>query len=140
MPSPYYNFDHPALYIFKVESVLLPDASQTFYLVDSLYHKISLDPNIQMKNGSGTGFSIYTCLVKPAFSGPAANNNNPSTRFGTRPRYYILQEKPGAFTCFLQFTPSLEQIFHHVLRLIPNFTRILLPKPVNPSFVVLASG
>ena len=50
-----------------MESVLPPDAPQAFYLADGMYHFISRDPNIQMKNDSGAaGFPFHHCHVKPA--------------------------------------------------------------------------
>ena len=44
LASLYYNYDIAALRNCKVESVLLPDAPQAFYLADGLYHIISRNP------------------------------------------------------------------------------------------------
>ena len=79
LPSLYYNYDIPAPRNCKVESVLLPDAPQAFYLADGLYHIISRDPHIQMKNDSGSDFSISTlsckaCLIRPSCSSTLSFN------------------------------------------------------------------
>ena len=80
LPSLFYSYDIPSLRNCKVESVLLPDASQAFYLADGMYNITSRDPNIQMKNDSGAaGFSISTlfcqaCLVRPSCKSKLAFN------------------------------------------------------------------
>ena len=79
LPSLYYIYDIPALRNCKVESVLLPDAPQAFCLADGLYHIISRDPHIQMKNDSGSDFSISTlpcktCLIHPSCSSTLSFN------------------------------------------------------------------
>ena len=59
LPSLFYNYDIPYLRHCKVEPVLLPDAPQGVYLADGMYHFISRDPNIQMKNDTdAAGFTI----------------------------------------------------------------------------------
>ena len=79
LPSLYNNYDIPVLRNCKVESVLLPDAPQVFNLADGLYHIVSRDPHIQMKNDSGSDFSISTlsgnaCLIRPSCSSTLSFN------------------------------------------------------------------
>ena len=71
MPALYYIDDIPIPANCEFESVLLPEALQAFFFADSWYTVISRDPNIQMRNDSGIGFSVSTlscqaCLVRPS--------------------------------------------------------------------------
>ena len=123
LPSSYYNYDIPALRNCKVESVLLPDAPQDFYLADGVYHFISRDPHIQMKNDSGSDFSISTlsckaCLIRPSCSSTLSFNQG-DLEF--RPDLDFCKTKPEPFLAKIQFTPSLDQIFQHVPRTTSNF-------------------
>ena len=123
LPSFYYNYDTPALPNCKVESVLLPDAPQAFYLADGLYHIISRDPHIQMKNDSGSDFSISTlscraCLIRPSCSSTLSVNQGD---LELRPDLDFCKTKPEPFLTKIQLTPSLDQIFQHVPRTTSNF-------------------
>ena len=90
--SLYYNYDNPALRNCKGESILLPDAPQTFHLADGLYHIISRDPQMQMENDSGSGISISTlpftaCLIRPSCRSALSFNQGdlelrPTSSFG----------------------------------------------------------
>ena len=123
LPSLYYNYDIPALRNCKVESVLLPDAPQAFYLADGLYHIISRDPHIQMKNDSGSDFSISTlsckaCLIRPSCSSTLSFNQGD---LELRPDLDFCKTKPEPFLAKIQLTPSLDQIFQHVPRTTSTF-------------------
>ena len=123
LPSVFYNFDIPALRNCKVESVLLPDAPQAFHLADRLYHIISLDPHIQIKNDSGSDFSISTlsckaCLIRPSSSSTLSFNQGD---LELRPDLDFCETKPEPFLVKIQLTPSLDQIFQHVPRSFSNF-------------------
>ena len=123
LPSLYYNYDIPALRNCKVESVLLPDAPQAFYLADGLYHIISRNPHIQMKIDSGSDFSISTlscnaCLIRPSCSSTLSFNQGD---LELRPDLDFCKTKPEPFLAKIQLTPSLDQIFQHVPRTTSNF-------------------
>ena len=61
LASLFYNYDVPSVRNCKVESILLPDAPQAFYLADGMYHVVSRHPALRMKNDSrSAGFSIST--------------------------------------------------------------------------------
>ena len=121
LPSLFYNYDIPSLRNCKVESVLLPDAPQAFYLADGMYHIISRDPNIQMKNDSGAaGFSISSlscraCLVRPSCSSKLSFNQGDLELV---PDMDFCKNNPEPLLATIELTPSLDQIFKQV----PNAT------------------
>ena len=47
-----YKYDVPSVRNCKVESILLPDAPQAFYLADGMHHVVSRHPALHMKNDS----------------------------------------------------------------------------------------
>ena len=117
LPSLFYNYDIPSLRICKVESVLLPDAPQAFYLADGMYHIISRDPNIQMKNDSGAaGFSISSLswqasLVRPSCSSKLSFNQGDLELV---PDMDFCKNNPEPLLATIELTPSLDQIFKQV--------------------------
>ena len=70
--SLFYNYDVPSVGNCKVESILLPDAPQPFYLADGMYYVFSRQPALRMKNDSRSArFTISTltcqaCIVRPS--------------------------------------------------------------------------
>ena len=61
LASLFYNYDVPSVRNCKVESILLPDAPQGFYLADGMYHVVSRHSALRMKNDSrSAGFTIST--------------------------------------------------------------------------------
>ena len=121
LPSLYNNYDIPTLGNCKVESILLPDAPQAFYLADGMYHSISRVPNIQMKKDSGAaGFSIsflspQTCLVRPSCSSKLSFNQGDLELV---PDMDFCKSNPEPLLATIKLTPSLDQIFKQV----PNAT------------------
>ena len=76
LPSLFYNEYILSLRTCKVESVLLPNAPEEFYLADSLYHIISRDLNMQMQTIEVSQvFPYQHCHVKPVLSAQAAEVN-----------------------------------------------------------------
>ena len=104
-----------------MESVLLPDAPQAFYLADGMYHIISRDPNLQMKNDSGAaGFAIssFSCqafLVRPSWSSELSFNQGDLELV---PDMDFCKKNPEPLLATIELTPSLGQIFNQV----PNAT------------------
>ena len=67
-----YNYDIPSLWNSLVHSVRLPDAPQASFWADGMYHIISRDLVLQVKNDSRThGISVtkvlcQACLMRPS--------------------------------------------------------------------------
>ena len=129
LPSLFYNYDVASLRNCKVESVLLLDAPQAFYLADGVYHIISGDPNIQMKYDSGAaGFSISTlscqaCLVRPSCSSKLSFNQGDLELV---PDMDFCKNNPEPLLATIELTPSLDQIFKQV----PNATHKFHTYPI----------
>ena len=121
LPSLFYNYDIPSLRNCKVESVLLPDAPQAFYLADGLYHVISRNPNIQMKNDSRlAGYSISTlsCLIRPSCTSTLSFNQGDLV---LSPDMDFCESKPEPLVASIELTPSLAQVFKHVPQIAHKF-------------------
>ena len=120
LPSLFYSYDIPYLRNCKVESVLLPDAPQVFYLGDGMYH-VSRDPNIQMKNDSGaagcsiSSLSCQACLVHPSCSSKLSFNQGDLELV---PDMDFCKNNPEPLLATVELTPSLDQTFKQV----PNAT------------------
>ena len=75
-----YNYDVLSVRNCKVESILLPDALQVFYLVDGMYHVVSRHPALRIENDSrSSGFTISTltcqaCIARPSCSSTLSFN------------------------------------------------------------------
>ena len=124
LPSLFYNSDNPSLRNCKVESVLLPDAPQAFYLAECRYHVISKNPNIQMKNDSRlAGFSISTlscqaCLIRPRCTSTLSFNQGDLV---LSPDMEFCESKPEPLVASIELTPSLAQVFKHVPQIANKF-------------------
>ena len=110
-----YNSDIPALRNCLVKSVLLPDAPQAFYLADGLYHVISRDPFLRIKNDSCQhGVSISTihchaCVIRPSCSSVLSLNQGDLV---LTPDMDFCESNPDPFYATVALTPSLD--FRHV--------------------------
>ena len=100
-----------------MESVHLPDAAQAFYLADGMYHIISRDPNIQMKNDSGAaGFAIRTlsgkaCLVRSSCKSKLSSNQGDLKLV---PDMDFCKNNPEPLLATIEITPSFDQFFKQV--------------------------
>ena len=80
LASLFYDYDVPSVRNCRVESILLPDASQAFNLADGMYHVVSRHPALRMENDSrSAGFTISTlicqaCIVRPSCSSTLSFN------------------------------------------------------------------
>ena len=112
-----YNYDIPSLRNCPVHSVLLPDAPQAFYLADGMYHIISRDPILQVKNDSRThGISVtkvmcQACLMRPSCTSTLSFNQGDLV---LSPDMDFCESNPEPFVATVALTPSLEHVFKHV--------------------------
>ena len=117
LASLFYNYDVPSVRNCKVESILLPDAPQAFYLADGMYHVVSRHPALRMKNDSrSAGFSISTltcqaCIVRPSCSSTLSFNQGDLV---LTPDMDFCETHPLPLIASIQLTPSLDQVFKHV--------------------------
>ena len=101
LTSLFHNFSVPALRDYHVESVLLPDAPQTFYLADGFHHVISRKRQLAMMNDTtshGTRMSTIdcqACVMRPSCSSKLTLNHgdlvlNPDMDYcETRPESFV---------------------------------------------------
>ena len=112
-----YNYDIPSLRNCLVHSVLLLDAPQAFYLADGMYHIISRDPILQVKNDSRIhGISVtkvmcQSCLMRPSCTSTLFFNQGDLV---LSPAMDFCETNPEPFVATVALTPSLEQVFKHV--------------------------
>ena len=117
LASLFYNYDVPSVRNCKVESILLPDAPQAFYLADGMYHVVSRHPALRMKNDSrSAGFTISTltcqaCIVRPSCSSTLSFNQGDLV---LTPDMDFCETHPLPLIASIQLTPSLDQVFKHV--------------------------
>ena len=117
LASLFYNYDVPSVRNCKVESNLLPDAPQAFYLADGMYHVVSRHPALRMKNDSrSAGFTISTltcqaCIVRPSCSCTLFFNQRDLV---LTPDMDFCETHPLPLIASIQLTHSLDQVFKHV--------------------------
>ena len=117
LASLFYNYDVPSVRNCKVESILLPDAPQAFYLADGMYHVVSRHPALRMKNDSRSArFSISTltcqaCIIQPSCSSTFSFNQGDLV---LTPDRDFCETHPLPLIASTQLTPSLDQVFKHV--------------------------
>ena len=117
LASLFYNYGVPSVRNCKVESILLPDAPQAFYLSDGMYHVVSRHPALRMKNDSrSAGFSISTlncqaCIIRPSCSSTLSFNQGDLV---LTPDMDFCETHPLPLIASIQLTPSLDQVFKHV--------------------------
>ena len=96
---------------------MLPDAPQPFYLADGMYHVVSRQPALRMKNDSrSAGFTISTltcqaCIVRPSCSSTLSFNQG---YLVLTPEMDFCETHPLPIIASIQLTPSLDQVFKHV--------------------------
>ena len=114
LTSLFYNFSVPALRNCHVESVLLPDAPQAFYLADGLYHVISRTRHLPMMNDThshGTRMSTIdcqACVIRPGCSSKLTLNHGDLV---LNPDMDYCETRPEPFVAKVQLTPSLQKVF-----------------------------
>ena len=110
----FYMYDIPALRNCVVESVLLPEAQQASYLADGLYHVISRNPTLQLKNDT-RGLPVYistlrcqACLIRPSCSSALTFNHGDLV---LTPDMDFCETRPEPFIALVKLTPSLQEVF-----------------------------
>ena len=117
LASLFSKYDVPSVRNCEVESVLLPDAPQAFYLADGMYHVVSRHPALRMKKDSrSAGFTISTltcqaCIVRPNCSSTLSYNQGDLV---LTPDMDFCETHPLPFIASIQLTPSLDQFSKHV--------------------------
>ena len=120
LTSLYFNQDMPALRNCPVSSVLLPEAPQAIYLANGVYHLISCNPTMDIKNDCRTyGLSLFTidcqaCVLRPSCESAIYINQGDLVlspdmdACKTIPEPYISTIKP------MKLAPTLNQVFQNV--------------------------
>ena len=117
LTSLFYNFSIPVLQNCHVESVLLPDVPQAFYLADGLYHVISRKRHLPMMDDTrshGTRMSTIecqACVIHPGCSSKLTLNHGD---FVLNPDMDYCETRPEPFITKVQLTPSLQKVFESV--------------------------
>ena len=112
-----YKYDIPSLPNCPVHSVLLLEAPLAFYLADGMYHIISRDPILQVKNHSHnecisvTKVLCQACLTRPSCTSTLSFNQGDLV---LSPDMDFCETNPKPFAATLALTHSLEQVFKHV--------------------------
>ena len=114
LKSLFYNFSVLALRNCHVESVLLPDAPQAFYLADGLYHVISQKRLLPMMNDTkshGTRMSTIdcqACVIRPSCPSKLTLKHGDLV---LNPDMDYCEIRPEPFVANVQLTPSLQKFF-----------------------------
>ena len=109
----FYNFSVPALRHCHVESVLLPDAPQAFYLAAGLYHVLSRELHLPMMNDTnshGTRMSAIdcqACVIGPGFSSKLTLNHGDLV---LNPHMDNCETRPDPFVGKVLLTPLLQKV------------------------------
>ena len=112
-----FDYAIPALRNCPANSVLLPDAPQAFYLAQGLYHVISREPLLHMKNASdihGVSVSMIpcqACILRPSCDSTLTLNQGDLV---LEPDMDYCSTSPEPFFATIELIPSLEQVFKHV--------------------------
>ena len=117
LASLFYNNDVPSVRNCKLESILLPDAPQAFCLADGMYHVVSRQPALRMKNGSRSArFTISTLTCQACFVHPSCSSTLSSIQVDLvlTPDMDFCETHPLPLIASIQLTPSLDQVFRHV--------------------------
>ena len=113
LASLFHHYDVPSVRNCKVESILLPDAPQAFYLADGMYHVVSRHPALRMKSDSRSAvFYISTltcqaCIVRPSCSSTLSFNQ---VDLVLTYDMDFCETNPLHLLASIQLTPSLDQV------------------------------
>ena len=110
----FYKFSVPVLPNCHVESVLVPDARQIFYLADGLYHVMSRKHHLPVMRDTfshGTRMSTIDCQacnLRPGFSSKLTLNHG---ELVLNPDMGYCETRPELFVTKVQLIPSLQKLF-----------------------------
>ena len=112
-----FNYAILALRNCSAVSVLLPDAPQAFYLAEGLYHVISREPLLHLKNASDLhGVSVSTisfqaCILRPSCHSTLTLNQGDLV---PDPDMDYCSTSPEPLFALIQLVLSLAKVFQHV--------------------------
>ena len=112
--SLYFNEDIPALRNCPVSSVVLPEFPQAIYLANGVYHLISRNPTLDIKNDSRThGLSLSTfdcqaCVLRPSCSSTIHINQGDLVLL---PDMHACKTTPQPYIATIKLAPLLNQSF-----------------------------
>ena len=107
----------PALRNCAATSVLLPDAPQALFLAEGLYHVISREPLLHIKNASDihsvsvSMIPCQACILRPSCRKILTLNQGD---LFLEPDMDYCSTSPEPFFATIELIPSLEQVFKHV--------------------------
>ena len=113
----YFNQDIPALRNCPVASILLPEAPQSIYLANGVYHLISQNPTFDIKNDSRThGLSVSTidcqaCVLRPSCESTIYINQSDLV---LSPDMDACKTTPEPYMATTKLAPPLNQVFQKV--------------------------
>ena len=111
LTSLFYNFSVPAHRNFHVESILLPDAPQAFYLADGFYRVVSRTRHLPMMNDTnshGTRMSTIDCQACAIGSGCSSKLTLNHGDLVSNPDMDYCETRLEPFIAKVQLTPSLQ--------------------------------
>ena len=117
LTSLYFNQDIPALRDCPVSSVALPDAPQAIYLANGVYHFISRDPTMDIKNDSKTHrLSLSTidcqaCVLQPGWASTIYINQGDLV---LSPDMDACKTTPEPYIATIKLAPRMSQVFQNV--------------------------
>ena len=116
LTSLYFNQDIPALRNYPVSSVLLPEAPQAIYLANGVYHLISRNPTMDIKNDSRNGLSLSTidcqaCVLRPSCESTIYINQGDLV---LSPDMDACKTTPEPYIATIKLAPPLNQVFQNV--------------------------
>ena len=116
LTSLYFNQDIPALRNCPVSSVLLPEAPQAIYLANGVYHLISRNPTMDIKNDSRHGLSLSTidcqaCVLRPSCESTIYINQGDLV---LSPDMDACKTTPEPYIATIKLAPPLNQVFQNV--------------------------
>ena len=117
LTSLYFNQDISTLRSCPVSSVPLPEAPQAIYLANGVYHLISPNPTVDIKNDSRThGLSLSTndcqaCVFRPSCESTIYINQSDLV---LSPDMDACKTTPEPYIATIKLTPTLNQVFQNV--------------------------
>ena len=113
----YFIQDIPALRNCPISSVFLPEAPQQIYLANGVYHFISRNPTMDIKNDSRThGLSLSTidcqaCVLRPSCASTIYINQGDLV---LSPNMDACKTTPEPYIATIKLAPPLNQVFQNV--------------------------
>ena len=117
LTSLYFNQDIPALQNCPVSSVLLPEAPQAIYLANGVYHLISRNPTMDIKNDSRTNglslstFACHACVLPPSCESTIYINQGDLV---LSPDMDACKTTPEPYIATIKLATLLNQVFQNV--------------------------